>query len=59
MGARGLDLTRMLAASQQYLRQAPWYGMLVGIPLCLFILGLSLLADGLRDALDPRLTTHR
>jgi peptide/nickel transport system permease protein len=46
----------MLAESRQYLRQAPWYGLFPGLSLTFLVLGLNFLADGLRDALDPRLS---
>jgi len=45
----------MLAESRQYLRQAPWYGLFPGIALTVLVAGLNFFADGLRDALDPRL----
>ncbi len=47
----------MLSASHRYLRQAPWYGIFPGIALSLLLLGLNFLADGVRDALNPRLST--
>ena len=43
----------MLADSRNYLRQAPWYGIAPGVAISIFLLGLNMLADGLRDALDP------
>lgn len=43
----------MLADSRNYLRQAPWYGIAPGVAISVFLLGLNMLADGLRDALDP------
>lgn len=43
----------MLADSRNYLRQAAWYGIAPGVAISLFLLGLNMLADGLRDALDP------
>jgi peptide/nickel transport system permease protein len=33
---------------------APWTMVAPGVVIALFILGLNLLGDGLRDALDPR-----
>ncbi|MEN9939170.1 MAG: hypothetical protein RLZZ387_5749 [Chloroflexota bacterium] len=44
----------MLADSRAYLREAPWYGIAPGATMTIFLLGLNALADGLRDALDPR-----
>jgi peptide/nickel transport system permease protein len=46
---------RMLADSQTYLAQAPHLAVAPGLAIALAVLGLNLLGDGLRDALDPRL----
>ncbi|HEY8565133.1 MAG TPA: ABC transporter permease [Beijerinckiaceae bacterium] len=46
---------RMLADSQTYLAQAPHLAIAPGLAIALAVLGLNLLGDGLRDALDPRL----
>ena len=43
----------MIAQSRAYLRIAPWYGIVPGVAISLFLIGLNALADGLRDALDP------
>lgn len=43
----------MIADSRNYLRIAPWYGIAPGIAISAFLLGLNMLADGMRDALDP------
>src|SRR5579864_392833 len=44
----------MLNESRAYLRTAPWFGIFPGVALALLLLGLNLLTDALRDALDPR-----
>jgi len=44
----------MLNSSRAFLRQAAWYGIVPGVALSLLLLALTLLADSLRDALDPR-----
>lgn len=49
----------MIADSRSYLRIAPWYGIAPGIAISIFLLGLNMLADGLRDALDPSRARHR
>lgn len=46
---------RMLADAQTYLAQAPHLAIAPGLAVALSVLGLNLLGDGLRDALDPRL----
>ena len=44
----------MIAESRHHLTRAWWEGVLPGVFLVLTVIASSLLADGLRDALDPR-----
>ena len=46
----------MLSTARAYLEQAPWLGAFPGLAIFLTVLGFNLLGDGIRDALDPRLT---
>jgi len=46
---------RMLSDSQTFLAQAPHLAVAPGLAIALAVLGLNLLGDGLRDALDPTL----
>ncbi len=46
----------ILADGQNYLHTAPWITIFPGVFIMLSVLGLNLLGDGLRDALDPRTT---
>jgi len=46
----------MLSTARGYLEQAPWLGAFPGLAIFLTVLGFNLLGDGIRDALDPRLT---
>jgi len=46
----------MLSESRQYLRQAPWFAVFPGTGVALLVGSLNFMADGLRDALDPRLS---
>jgi peptide/nickel transport system permease protein len=46
----------MLSGSQDLFRKAPWLVYPPGLMILLTVLCIVLLADGLRDALDPRLT---
>lgn len=46
----------MLSDSRLYMYQAPWLTYFPGIGISIFVLGLILLGDGLRDYLDPRNT---
>lgn len=58
----GLGVTRptpewgmMVSDARQYMRIAWWMATLPGLSILVVTLGLNLLGDGLRDALDPRL----
>jgi ABC-type dipeptide/oligopeptide/nickel transport system permease subunit len=44
----------MLNDARDYLAQAPWYPAIVGSVVCLIVLAVNMVGDGLRDALDPR-----
>jgi peptide/nickel transport system permease protein len=46
---------RMLAESQTLISLAPHLALVPGLAIVLAVLGLNLMGDGLRDALDPRL----
>lgn len=48
----------MLDDSRVFLQTAPWMMLFPAAALALTILGINLLGDGLRDALDPKLRTH-
>ena len=47
----------MMADGKDYFQNGPWVLTLTGLSVAWIILGLNLLGDGLRDALDPRLRT--
>ncbi len=46
---------RMLADSQTMISFAPHMALFPGLAILLTVLGLNLMGDGLRDALDPKL----
>ncbi len=46
----------MLQEGRLYLRQAPWVSAAPGLALMLTILAVNLVGDGLRDAIDPRIS---
>jgi peptide/nickel transport system permease protein len=46
----------MLSSARPFLQSAPWLGIAPGACIALTLLGINLLGDALRDALDPR--TH-
>jgi peptide/nickel transport system permease protein len=50
---------RMLADAQTLVSIAPHMALVPGFAIILTVLGLNLLGDGLRDALDPRLRVAR
>ena len=43
----------MIQASRDYLDVAPWTALVPGVAVALAVLGLNMLGDALRDALDP------
>lgn len=48
------DWGEMLASGRRYLPEAWWLAVFPGLFIAISILGINLLGDGLRDALDPR-----
>lgn len=50
---------RMLAEAQTMVTLAPHVAIIPGLAIVITVLGLNLLGDGLRDALDPRLGRRR
>ena len=54
----GSDWGLMIAEARPFLDQAPWIALGPGVALCLLLVGINLLGDGLRQWLDPRLR-HR
>ena len=48
----------MLKAASQYMQVAPWLSFFPGFAIFFTVLGLNLLGDGFRRALDPRLRTR-
>ncbi len=50
---------RMLNEAQTMIGFAPWLAIFPGLAVVLTVIGLNLLGDGLRDALDPKLDRRR
>ena len=46
----------MLSDGYRYMELAPWLSLAPGAAIFITVLGLNLLGDGLRTALDPRLS---
>jgi len=47
----------IIADGRDFIQEAPWISLTPGVVIALVVLGLNLMGDGLRDALDPRLRT--
>ncbi|MBC7957796.1 MAG: ABC transporter permease subunit, partial [Cytophagales bacterium] len=45
----------IIAEGRDYIQEAPWISLVPGVAICMTVLGLNLMGDGLRDALDPRM----
>lgn len=45
----------ILATGRMYMYQAPWITIFPGLAIAVFVLGVNMLGDGLRDVLDPRM----
>lgn len=50
---------QMLIGAQQYMESAPWLALIPGLFLFVTLLCINFLGDGLRDALDPRMTIQQ
>jgi peptide/nickel transport system permease protein len=48
----------MIRQSKQYLTQAPWMAVFPGLGIATTVLGFNLLGDGIRDVLDPTVSTE-
>jgi peptide/nickel transport system permease protein len=46
----------MLQYGRRFTRSAPWYATFPGLAICLVVVSLNLVGDGLRDAADVQLT---
>lgn len=44
----------ILSGGRIYMYQAPWITVFPGLAIAVFVLGVNMLGDGLRDVLDPR-----
>ena len=48
-------LGSIIADGRDAMVEAPWVMLCPGVAIAMLVLGLNLLGDGLRDALDPRM----
>jgi peptide/nickel transport system permease protein len=49
------DWGLMIAEARAFLDRAPWIALAPGLAMCVLVIGINLLGDGLRERLDPRL----
>ena len=49
------DWGLMIAEAREFIDRAPWIALAPGLAMCLFVVGINLVGDGLRERLDPRL----
>ncbi len=45
----------ILSTGRMYMYQAPWITIFPGMAIAVFVLGVNMLGDGLRDVFDPRM----
>jgi len=57
MGAQppSSDWGLMISEARAFVDAAPWIALVPGFAMCLTVIGINLLGDGLREALDPRM----
>jgi len=61
MGAQppSSDWGLMVSEARPFVDSAPWIALAPGLTMCLTVIGINLLGDGLREALDPRMRSQR
>ncbi len=53
------DWGLMIAEARPFIDTAPWVAMAPGVVLCITVIAVNLVGDGLREVLDPRLKRGR
>jgi peptide/nickel transport system permease protein len=53
------DWGLMISNGRSFVERAPWISLAPGIAMSITVIGISLLGDGLREVLDPRLRGRR
>jgi peptide/nickel transport system permease protein len=49
------DWGLMISEARAFVERAPWIALAPGIAMCVTVIGVNLLGDGLREILDPRM----
>lgn len=49
------DWGLMISEARAFIDRAPWIALAPGFAMCLLVIGVNLIGDGLRERLDPRL----
>jgi peptide/nickel transport system permease protein len=52
------DWGLMIAEARDFIDRAPWIALAPGVAMCLLVIGINLVGDGLRERLDPRLKSR-
>jgi len=53
------DWGLMISEARSFVERAPWITLAPGLAMCITVIGINLLGDGLREVLDPRMRTLR
>lgn len=53
------DWGLMISEARPYIVEAPWVAIAPGVVLCITVIAINLIGDGLREVLDPRLKKGR
>jgi peptide/nickel transport system permease protein len=52
------DWGLMISEARAFIDRAPWIALAPGAAMCLLVIGINLMGDGLRERLDPRLKSR-